>query len=133
MSGKDPSGCIEIALDVSENEFSFKLTDDGRGIQVDKLRKKALESGIWNKKEIEKWNDKEVAETIFYTGISTLDKANLVAGRGIGMDSVKEKVVNAGGEILINFEPGKFCEFEIMVPIQHGKKVNSENEMIEVK
>ncbi len=80
--------------------------------------KKPIESGHWSEEDIEEWDDDQVAETIFTTGISTLDKANLVAGRGVGMDLVKEKVTTVGGQISINTEKGGFCEFIVTIPIK---------------
>jgi len=70
----------------------------------------------------------EAAETIYSTGISTLKSANLVAGRGVGMDLVKEKVENIGGEISLNFQEGQSCEFNISIPLKEELKQETEVE-----
>jgi ligand-binding sensor domain-containing protein len=132
--GKNPVGRIEIMSMASETAFGFRLSDDGRGIQIDKLRSKAKSSGLWDAEDIEQWNDQQVAETIYTIGISTLDRANLVAGRGIGMDLVKDKITKAGGEIMLNFEDGRFCEFSITIPVNSGElnKTINEEELVTV-
>jgi HPt (histidine-containing phosphotransfer) domain-containing protein len=118
-AGKDTRGRIEISSFKNNGTFGFRLQDDGRGIQVDKLRDKAVKSGKWSKSEVSSWSDQETAETIFHTGVSTLDSANLVAGRGVGMDLVKEKIESIGGEIVLNFLKGQNCEFVISMPLQN--------------
>jgi Amt family ammonium transporter len=128
-SGKAPSGRIEISSFKNNGTFGFRLIDDGRGIQLNKLRKKAVELGRWSEAEVNGWSDRETTETIFYAGVSTLDSANLVAGRGIGMDLVKEKVDGAGGEIVVNSKAGQSCEFIITIPVKQG--VNREIEIEE--
>jgi len=128
-SGKDPSGRIEISSFKNNGTFGFRLIDDGRGIQLNKLRKKALELGRWSEAEVKSWSDQKTTETIFYSGVSTLDSANLVAGRGVGMDLVKEKIDSAGGEIVVNSQEGQSCEFIITIPVK--QEVNQETKVEE--
>ena len=74
-------------IDVTINEDgSVTVKDDGRGIQIDKLRQKALESKKWKESDIKRWSEKQIAYTVFEPGISTLDSANMVAGRGVGLN-----------------------------------------------
>jgi streptogramin lyase/signal transduction histidine kinase len=115
-AGKDPKGRIEITTKVNDDSFELRINDDGRGLQIEKLREKARGSGKWSESDIASWGDEKVAETIFSSGISTIESANLIAGRGVGMDSVKDKITQAGGDIALKFEEGKFCEFIIMIP-----------------
>jgi ligand-binding sensor domain-containing protein/signal transduction histidine kinase/uncharacterized membrane-anchored protein YhcB (DUF1043 family) len=128
---KDENGYIEITT-LSDNQcFGFRLRDDGRGLQIDKLRQKAKSLGLWSEQEIDNWSDEQVSEIIFTTGISTLDKANLVAGRGIGMDIVKEKINRLGGKIEMHSEPGKFCEFKVTLPFfkRAEKQLNTDEKV----
>jgi ligand-binding sensor domain-containing protein/signal transduction histidine kinase len=127
-AGKDQAGRIEISSFLNDGLFGFRLIDDGRGLQLNKLREKALESGRWSEAEVKSWTDQDITETIFYTGISTLDTANLVAGRGVGMDLVREKIENAGGEIIINSQDGQSCEFIITLPLKQDVKLEVEAE-----
>jgi len=112
---KSETGKIELTIFENENEFGIKLNDDGKGIQIDKLRELAKKNTKW-KKEVDKWDDKQVAELIFEQGISTSEKSNLVAGRGVGMDGVKSRINKLGGNIEVQFEKNKFCKFIITIP-----------------
>ncbi len=126
QAGKDTTGVIKIETGSQDGFFSFSIYDDGRGIQIDQLREKARKIGHWSDSEIDSWNNDQVAQLIFYTGISTLDTANLVAGRGIGMDLVRDRVNHLKGSIEIKFQPGSFSTFNIKLPlinkVRRGKK-----------
>jgi two-component system chemotaxis sensor kinase CheA len=125
--GKNASGSIEMSSFVDKNSFGFIIKDDGRGLQIKKLREKAKTSGKWKKYEIEKWDEKQITDTIFISGISTLERADFGAGRGVGMDIVKEKVNNFVGEIAVNYEYGQFCEFIITLPFDKENFKLSQN------
>jgi len=116
--GKSATGVIEIQTESQNGFFSFSIYDDGRGIQIHKLREKARKIGKWKDAEIDGWTDEEVAQLIFLTGVSTLDTANLVAGRGVGMDLVRDRIQQIGGTIELEFEPERFCLFHIKLPLK---------------
>jgi signal transduction histidine kinase len=118
LAGKNPLGTITIISLKNEDSFGFRLIDDGRGLLIDKLRAKALKLQRWTEAEIGQWDDDQVAQAIFTAGISTLDNANLIAGRGVGLDVVKDKVTEAGGRISVKYETGRFCEFIITIPLK---------------
>jgi chemotaxis protein histidine kinase CheA len=113
---KNPSPQISLRLHHNNNNIQFHFKDDGCGLDIDKLRVKALASGKWKKDEIEKWNDREVVQVIFTPGISTAEKTSLISGRGIGMDLVRQKVDRLKGKIEVHSETGMFCEFIITIP-----------------
>jgi tetratricopeptide (TPR) repeat protein len=115
---KEPYGTIEISSFIKNNKFGFTFRDDGRGLQIEKLRKKAKEFGKWDNAEIDRWDDKQTADVIFTQGISTSEKAELAAGRGVGMDIIKQKLRKNDGQIKTSFSKGKFCEFEISLPVK---------------
>jgi two-component system chemotaxis sensor kinase CheA len=94
----------------------IRLRDNGRGIQLNKLREKALHSGRWDKEEIERWDNNKTAELIFTSGISTADNLDMTAGRGVGMDGVKHRIMEHHGEIRVHFAAGQYCEFEVTLP-----------------
>ena len=119
---KNECGLIMISTILKDNCFEFILRDDGRGLQIDKLRLKAIASNRWSEEEINRWHPEQVAQLIYISGISTLDKANLIAGRGVGMDIVKEKLDQLGGRIHINSEPGQYCEFVVKLPLELDQK-----------
>ena len=119
---KDTEGSIELVMILNENYFGFSIRDDGRGLQIEKLRAKARSSGIWTPAEIEQWSDQQVAQVIYKSGISTAENVGLVAGRGVGMDLVKDKIDRLGGEINIDSKAGEYCEFTVMIPLNNIKK-----------
>jgi two-component system, chemotaxis family, sensor kinase CheA len=121
-SGKNETGRIELGTRKSANGFELSFRDDGQGLKIDKLRRKAIESGKYSADEVAKWDAGTVAGVIFIPGISTADQTTLNSGRGIGMDIIKEKVDSLGGKIELSFETGKFCEFKIFLPEGPSKK-----------
>lgn len=119
---KNEKGLIEISTVLQKDNFCFKFMDDGQGLQIAKLKEKALASGKWSSSEIKKWDEGKIAETIFISGISTAESADLVAGRGVGMDIIKQKVVSHGGQIEMRYEENKFLEFTVCLPISNKRK-----------
>jgi ligand-binding sensor domain-containing protein/signal transduction histidine kinase len=119
---KDPQGRIEISMILDKKVFGFKFRDDGCGLQLEKLRAKAKTSGHWPAEEIDCWTNKQLAEVIFKSGISTSENVGLVAGRGVGMDLVKDKIDRLGGTITIDSKPGSYCEFTIKLPLNKETK-----------
>ena len=115
-AGKGEVGRIEIGTRKTAAGTELFFKDDGRGLLIDKLRKKAVESGKYTAAEVAAWDAGTVAGIIFIPGISTADSTTMNAGRGIGMDIIKEKVDSIGGKIELSFEAGKFCEFKILLP-----------------
>ncbi len=113
---KEKIGTIEISSYKNDKEYGFKVRDDGRGIQIDKLISKLKESGKYSVNEIEKLTDKEIAETIFFSGLSTTEEVDINAGRGVGLDAVKEKISADGGTIEVHFKKNVFCEFIVRFP-----------------
>jgi PAS domain S-box-containing protein len=113
---KSRRGSIEISTAIYDSKFSFKYKDDGRGLHLDKLKEKAIASQKWTVSEIEKWDEKGIAGTIFESGISTSETTDLVAGRGVGMDIIKHKVESHNGEIMLDYQKGKFIEFIVVLP-----------------
>lgn len=87
------------------------VEDDGKGIDIDKVKEKALLKGIVTKDEIERMSDDEIIEFIFLPGFSTADKINDVAGRGVGMDVVKKNLSELKGEIKVKTEKIKVQAF----------------------
>ena len=113
---KEKSGQIVIETFNDNGSIGFSFRDDGRGLQIEKIRKAALITGQWKKSEIDNWDDEKVKDLIFIPGVTTASNANTTAGRGIGMDVIKQMVDKLGGSIRVNTEIGKFTEFKICFP-----------------
>jgi CheY-like chemotaxis protein len=122
--GKNLFPTITLASRVSKDAWQLSFRDDGRGIQIDALREKAKTTGKWTETEITNWTDKQVEKIVFVPGITTRKSADLLAGRGMGMDIVKQKIQKLGGSVEINSQQGKFCEFIIQLPLVKVSRQN---------
>jgi len=116
-SNKPDKGTIKVSGYAADNAYIIHYEDDGRGLDTDKLLDKARKSGVWARKEIDSWSKDKICETIFHAGISTADKVNLTAGRGIGMNIIRKKLDKIGGEISVTTEANQFTRFEILIPL----------------
>ncbi len=97
--------------------FGFTFRDDGRGLDAEKIRACAVLAGLLDADHAELADDSEIASFIFEPGFSTADESTSIAGRGVGMNVVKERVVDdCGGEIGVDSQPGQFCEFTFVLP-----------------
>lgn len=123
---KKPRGKIYLSSQLTDDQFTFRFRDDGRGLQIEKLRERAIESGQCSEKEIEAMNNQEIAELIFLPGVSTEENATIHAGRGVGMDLIRKKIDKASGTIDVDFEENSFCEFTISLFISKEKSVKKE-------
>ena len=95
-------------------------------MQIGKIKEKLKKSGKWPVEEIDKWDDKKIAEAIFESGISTSESTDIVAGRGVGMNIIYQKVKSHRGKIDIAYEKGKYVEFTVSLPnanVKKGKQV----------
>jgi two-component system chemotaxis sensor kinase CheA len=99
--GKPATGRIELELALGDGRLWLKLRDDGRGLAVGRLRKKAAEKGLIP--EHDQSPPEAIAQLIFASGFSTAEKITEVSGRGVGMDAVKDFVQREGGSIELRF------------------------------
>jgi ligand-binding sensor domain-containing protein/HPt (histidine-containing phosphotransfer) domain-containing protein len=107
---------IMISTFTDKSHYGFILRDDGRGIQLDKLKQKVVKKMKTSEDEIKNWDNDQIINMIFEQGITTADEANMVSGRGVGLDIVNQKVGSRKGDIKVSFEEDKFCEFKISIP-----------------
>ncbi len=116
-AGKPPEGLIEIKASRDRNQVIIEVRDDGRGIDVETIRRLAVEKELVSQAEAREMSDAEIFEFLFYPGFSTAKEATLVSGRGVGLDAVKVQIEKAKGDIRMFTEPGKGTTFSIRVPI----------------
>ncbi len=115
--GKDPTGTILLSAEQEGNNIIISIEDDGRGIDPEKIKAKAIEKGIITPEKAEEMNKNDILNLIFAPGFSTAQKVSNVSGRGVGMDVVKTNVTKLRGIINIETEPGKGSKFIIKLPI----------------
>ena len=126
-TGKDRVATIEIhpTPGAPADSFAFTFRDDGRGLDASRIRSRAVASGMLASDEADGVEDSDVASFIFVPGFSTADRTTPDAGRGMGMNVIKQRVVDdCGGEIAVNSEAGGFCEFSFVLPL-HARAIAS--------
>lgn len=122
-AGKSRLATIDIhpLPDDASGDFAFSVRDDGRGLDSAKIKQRAIESGLLAVSRVEELDDSEIASFIFAPGFSTSDESAADVGRGMGMNVVKDRIVDrCGGEIAVNSEGGRFCEFAFVLPSTTG-------------
>jgi len=112
---KPDIGSIAINFSREGSEVVLRITDDGAGINVDAIRKKAVERGIIIKNS--KVEDDEVLDFILQSGFSTAEKVTQISGRGVGMDVVNTEIKQLNGSLHIETERGKGTTFIIRLPL----------------
>ena len=115
-SGKEPTGKITLEARNAGGDVVILISDDGQGLDRDKLIKKAIEKGLITKTEHE-ITDKEAYQIIFLPGFSTNTEVTEYSGRGVGMDVVKRNIDKVGGSISIESMPGEGMTVQIRIPL----------------
>jgi chemosensory pili system protein ChpA (sensor histidine kinase/response regulator) len=113
-AGKQAKGRIEIALQRQGGDIIIKISDDGAGINVDRVKEKAIERGLME--ENSNLSTSEILRFIFDAGFSTADSVTQISGRGVGMDVVHAEVKQLGGSLSIDSEAGQGTSFSIRLP-----------------
>ncbi|WP_373184416.1 Hpt domain-containing protein [Halopseudomonas sp.] len=112
--GKPEEGRITLDLQREGGEIVLLLSDDGAGINLDAVRRKAIERGLMDADA--ELTDQEVLQFILEAGFSTADKVTQISGRGVGMDVVNSEVKQLGGSMSLDTRPGKGSTFTIRLP-----------------
>ncbi|MFZ5724339.1 MAG: Hpt domain-containing protein [Pseudomonadota bacterium] len=113
-AGKSAQGHIRLALSREGGEVVLTISDDGKGINVAAVRKKAMERGLMD--ETSELTDHDIMQFILEAGFSTAEKVTQISGRGVGMDVVSSEIKQMGGALMIRSEVGKGTTFEIRLP-----------------
>ncbi len=114
-AGKDPIGLITVHLRQEGNDVAVEFSDDGGGLDLNRIREKALSLGLLAPGQ--QVDDQEAANLIFMPGFSTAAQVTELSGRGIGMDVVRSEVNALGGRIETSTEPGKGSQFKLVLPL----------------
>jgi two-component system chemotaxis sensor kinase CheA len=117
-AGKPPEGAIRLTASHRGNQMVIQISDDGKGIAPDFLRKRARERNLLTAAELEAFDDRQILEVIFRPGFSTAEKVSEVSGRGVGMDVVRQTIVTRlKGTIDIESTPGAGSTFTLRLPL----------------
>ena len=115
--GKAGEGQLTIAASQEGNSIVIRINDDGRGIQVEKIKEKALAKGLISEAELATMEHREILNLIFLPGFSTAEKVTDVSGRGVGMDVVRTNIRKINGSVDLESEPGKGSQIIIKLPL----------------
>jgi chemosensory pili system protein ChpA (sensor histidine kinase/response regulator) len=115
IAGKPEQGIIEIAASYRGSQTIIAISDDGKGIDLDKIRARAMEMGL-NKSDMEQVSERELLELIFEPGFSTAEHLTDLSGRGVGMDIVLTNLQKVKGQIQVDTKFGLGTTFTISVP-----------------
>jgi chemosensory pili system protein ChpA (sensor histidine kinase/response regulator) len=114
-AGKDESGRIAIALRQESNEIALIFSDDGAGLNLEALRRKGAERGLLPTDR--EPSEAELAQLVFASGLSTAEAVTEVAGRGVGMDVVRNEIALIGGRVDILTNRGQGTTFTVYLPL----------------
>ena len=113
--GKSPIGEIHLSLRQESNEVVFELSDDGAGLDMERLQQKALTSGLLRSGET--ISTDQAVQMIFMPGVSTAQNVTEISGRGVGLDVVRSEVSALGGRLDVTSTQGKGVSFTIHLPL----------------
>lgn len=115
-AGKPEKGTLKLAATNSSGEVIITISDDGKGIDPEKILAKARKQGLITKPESE-YSEKEIQNMILLPGFSTNEQVTEFSGRGVGMDVVKANVEKCGGSIVVDSKKGQGTTFIIKIPL----------------
>jgi two-component system chemotaxis sensor kinase CheA len=114
---KHPVGRISLNAYHEGGQMNIEIKDDGKGIDIEAVKAKALEKGLKSEDDLLKMNEKEVLSLIFLPGFSTVTFVNEMSGRGVGMDVVKTSIEKLGGIIEIQTKKGTGTQILLRLPL----------------
>ncbi|HEV2289601.1 MAG TPA: response regulator [Candidatus Acidoferrales bacterium] len=117
MSGKNPKGVLTVRAYHRGNHIFIEVEDDGRGIGPERIRARAVESGLVAPDQARQMSDRELQNLLFLPGFSTANEKTELAGRGVGLDVVKANLEALNGEVEIHSEVGQGACFTLKVPL----------------
>jgi two-component system chemotaxis sensor kinase CheA len=115
--GKKEQGTVSLEAAQEGDRIVIRISDDGRGIPVEKLKAKALSLGLVTAQEVSTWGRREIINLIFQPGFSTAERVTDVSGRGVGMDVVRTNISRINGTIEIDTEEGRGSTVTIKLPL----------------
>ncbi len=117
MIGKTPKSLVQLTAAQVGDHIIIEITDDGRGMRPEVIRRKAVEKGLIDAELANSLDDKQSLQLIFLPGFSTKDQISSVSGRGVGMDVVKTNILKLNGRIDIESVVGEGSRFTISLPL----------------
>jgi two-component system chemotaxis sensor kinase CheA len=115
--GKPEGGTITLNAYHEGGHIIIEIADDGRGLDIEKIKQKAIATGLASENELAAMTDQQIQQFIFKAGFSTAAKVTSVSGRGVGMDVVRTNIEKIGGTVEMKSQSGKGSTFTIKIPL----------------
>ncbi len=115
--GKPQVGTIQLNAYQDGNNVTIEVVDDGRGIDVEKVKASAINKGIITEEQAEQLSEKEAIDLLFRPAFSTAEKISDISGRGVGLDVVKNKIEGLGGDVEVSTKLGEGTKFTVRLPL----------------
>lgn len=116
-SNKPINGTVKLIAYPDGNSVVIEVEDDGKGIDIEKVKAKGIEREIITLQQSQIMEDKDIIQLLFHPGFSTADKISDISGRGVGLDVVKTKIESLGGVVEVDTRAGKGSKFIIRLPL----------------
>ena len=116
-AGKNPEGTLRLRAAQEGSHVLIEVSDDGAGIDVERVRAKAVERGLISRERAAAQSERELLQLIFLPGFSTASSVTNVSGRGVGMDVVRTNVERIGGKVEIDSRAGKGTTLRLRIPL----------------
>jgi len=115
--GKPPAGRLRLRAFHEGGQVNIEISDDGAGIDLAKVKDKAIQRGLLSAQQTSKLSDREIMNLVFTPGFSTADQVSNVSGRGVGMDVVKTNIEKIGGTVDLGSSPAQGTTLRIKIPL----------------
>jgi chemotaxis protein histidine kinase CheA len=112
--GKDEVATIRLSVSMQDDRLTLSLRDDGRGIALQRVEKRALELGAVSAAQLASMPEADRLQLVFVEGLSTAEQVSETSGRGVGMSAVKQTVDDLGGTLMLHSEEGRGTELRIL-------------------
>ncbi len=117
QKGKPTAGLVRLVARHEGNNVFIEVSDDGKGLDLDLIRRKAVEKGLATAQEADNMTAAQVADFMFRSGFSTAQNVTDISGRGVGLDVVKNKIESLNGDIVVDTVWGQGTTFKIRLPL----------------
>lgn len=115
--GKPEEGTLIVEAYQESNHIVIEVTDDGRGIDIDRVKAKALERKLYSKDELDRLSQRDLMRLIMTAGFSTADKVSRTSGRGVGMDVVRKNIEKLNGTVEVESKVGVQTHIRLKIPL----------------
>ncbi|WP_119301892.1 chemotaxis protein CheW [Dongia deserti] len=116
-AGKPETGKVTLNAYHEGGHIIIEISDDGRGLAIDRIKAKILQNGLASESELEQMSEQQIQQYVFKAGFSTAAKVTSVSGRGVGMDVVKTNIEKIGGTVEMRSTAGRGTTFIIKIPL----------------